>query len=44
MRKTFKDNGGYFKWLNKNLGKINIFKLIATRNEIIVYYEKEEKI
>ena len=39
MRKTFDTNKAYFKWFNKNLGKINILKLIAKR-EITVFYEK----
>lgn len=36
-KKRFNDNSAYFKWFNKNLGKINIIKLIIN-NDIIVYY------
>lgn len=40
MRKIFNDNEAYFRWFNKNLGKIKILKLVV-KNDIIVFYEKE---
>lgn len=40
MKKIFNNNDAYFKWFNKNLGKVNILKL-AVKDEIIVFYKKE---
>lgn len=42
MTKIFNDNDAYFKWFNKNLGKINITKLVV-KDDIIVFYKKEVK-
>ena len=39
MKKTFNNNNAYFKWFNKNLGKVNILKLVV-KDVIIVSYER----
>lgn len=40
MKKIFNDNDAYFRWFNKNLGKINILE-VDVKDVIIVFYKKE---
>mgnify|MGYP003294852546 CR=1 FL=1 len=38
MKKKFSSNEAYFKWFNKNLGRVSILRLIV-KDDIVVYYK-----